>query len=196
MKRCLILLSAAVLCMAGCKQSPSTMNRDFLQLASDRYSVRSFDSTATVSADKIEKILKAGQLAPTAVNSQPQKIYLVQSPEIMAKLKEISPCIYGAPHCFVLCYDDNRVCKRGENGNYGDIDVTIVLTHMVLEAENLGVGTCIVGYFNPERLSEELALPENIHPVLLLPFGYPTSECSPSDRHASRFDLSETVESL
>ncbi len=79
MKRCLILLSAAVLCMAGCKQSPSTMNRDFLQLASGRYSVRSFDSTATVSADKIEKILKAGQLAPTAVNSQPQKLYLVQS---------------------------------------------------------------------------------------------------------------------
>ena len=195
MKRIITLLTAALLCTVGCKQTNSEMKKDFLQLASERYSVRSFDSTA-VNRDLIDKILEAGRLAPTAVNSQPQKIYLVQSPEAMAKMRIVSPCMYGAPHCFVLCYDDARVCRRGENGNYGDIDVTIVLTHMVLEAANLGIGTCIVGYFDPAKLSAELELPENIHPVLLLPFGYPAAGCIPAERHGDRRELSETVECL
>lgn len=195
MKRIIIFLTAALLCTVGCKQTNSEMQKDFLQLASERYSVRSFDSTA-VNRDLIDKILEAGRLAPTAVNSQPQKIYLVQSPEAMAKMRIVSPCMYGAPHCFVLCYDDARVCRRGENGNYGDIDVTIVLTHMVLEAANLGIGTCIVGYFDPAKLSAELELPENIHPVLLLPFGYPAAGCIPAERHGDRRELSETVECL
>lgn len=195
MKRIITLLTAALLCTVGCKQTNSEMQKDFLQLASERYSVRSFDSTA-VNRDLIDKILEAGRLAPTAVNSQPQKIYLVQSPEAMAKMRIVSPCMYGAPHCFVLCYDDARVCRRGENGNYGDIDVTIVLTHMVLEAANLGIGTCIVGYFDPAKLSAELELPENIHPVLLLPFGYPAAGCIPAERHGDRRELSETVECL
>lgn len=195
MKRIIIFLTAALLCTVGCKQTNSEMKKDFLQLASERYSVRSFDSTA-VNRDLIDKILEAGRLAPTAVNSQPQKIYLVQSPEAMAKMRIVSPCMYGAPHCFVLCYDDARVCRRGENGNYGDIDVTIVLTHMVLEAANLGIGTCIVGYFDPAKLSAELELPENIHPVLLLPFGYPAAGCIPAERHGDRRELSETVECL
>lgn len=195
MKRIITLLTAVLLCTVGCKQTNSEMKKDFLQLASERYSVRSFDSTA-VNRDLIDKILEAGRLAPTAVNSQPQKIYLVQSPEAMAKMRIVSPCMYGAPHCFVLCYDDARVCRRGENGNYGDIDVTIVLTHMVLEAANLGIGTCIVGYFDPAKLSAELELPENIHPVLLLPFGYPAAGCIPAERHGDRRELSETVECL
>ncbi len=195
MKRIIIFLTAALLCTVGCKQTNSEMKKDFLQLASERYSVRNFDSTA-VNRDLIDKILEAGRLAPTAVNSQPQKIYLVQSPEAMAKMRIVSPCMYGAPHCFVLCYDDARVCRRGENGNYGDIDVTIVLTHMVLEAANLGIGTCIVGYFGPARLSAELELPENIHPVLLLPFGYPAAGCTPAERHGDRRELSESVECL
>lgn len=195
MKHFPVIISAVLLFMAGCCQTPSTMNRNFLQLASDRYAVRSFDSTA-VSGEIIDKILRAGQLAPTAINSQPQKIYLVQSPEGMEKMRSVSPCMYGAPHCFIVCYDEERVCPRGEVDNYGEIDATIVLTHMVMEATDLGVGTCIVGYFDPEKLSSEFSLPESIHPLLLLPFGYPAEGCVPSERHSSRRSLDETVERL
>lgn len=193
MKR-ITLIAAVLLSMAGCKNQ-TNMNKDFLQLAADRYSVRNFDSTK-VEQDKIDKILRAGQLAPTAINSQPQKIYVATSESVMEKLRKISPCMYGAPHCFVLCYNDDNVCPRGKNGNYGDIDVTIVLTHMALEAADLGVGTCIVGRFNPEELSRELELPANIHPVLLMPFGYPAVGCEPSPRHTSYRSLDETVEYL
>ena len=193
MKRILTLMAAAVLIAAGCAQTPQTMNRDFLQLAADRYSVRSFDTTP-VGQEVIDKILKAGQLAPTAVNSQPQKIYVVRTPEAIAALNEVSPCLYGAPQCFVFCYEDARVCPRGEGDNYGDIDVSIVLTHMALEAADLGVGTCIVGYFDPAKLAEALGLPETEHPVLMMPFGYPTKDCKPGPKHTETLPLEEMVE--
>ena len=193
MKRFLILMTIFALSATGCKQTSQTMNRDFIQLATDRYSVRSFDSTL-VSRELIDKILKAGQLAPTAVNSQPQKIYVVTSPEKIAELNTVSPCLYGAPQCFVFCYDDSAVCPRGEGDNYGDIDVTIVLTHMALEATDLGIGTCIVGYFDPEKLAGVMDLPEGIHPVLLMPFGYASEGCQPSPRHTETRPIEDMVE--
>lgn len=181
--------------IAGISQTKcNAMYKDFLQLAADRYSVRKFDSTRKVEKSLTDKILRAGQLAPTAVNSQPQKIYVVNSPEVMDKLRKISPCMYGAPQCFVFCYNDDNVCRRGKDGNYGDIDVTIVLTHMALEAANLGIGTCIVGYYDPEALIKELELPSNIHPVLLMPFGYEAEGCAPSPKHTEYRSLDETVE--
>lgn len=193
MKR-LILIPVIALCALGCKNTSTTaMNRDFLQLAEDRYSVREFDSKA-VGQDIVDKIINAGMLAPTAVNSQPQKIYVVRSESGMEILRNVSPCMYGAPHCFILCYNDENVCPRGKNDNYGDIDVSIVITHMALEAANLGVGTCIVGYFDPARLSQEFGLPDNIHPVLLMPFGYPSKDCKPSERHSECRSLDEVVE--
>ena len=195
MKKSLMFL-AALLLFAGCKSNEQTvMNKDFLTLATERYSVRSFSPTP-VSQDNIDLIIKAGQIAPTAVNSQPQMVYVAKSEDVMAKLNEVSPCIYGAPHCFVFCYNDENVAQRGENGNYGDIDVTIVLTHMMLEAANLGIGTCIVGYYDAAKLTEALELPENMHPVLLMPFGYPSEISEPSEKHSSYRNFEETVKYL
>lgn len=193
MKRFLLLPFLAIITFTGCgPKSEQIMNKDFLDLAHERFSVRKFADTP-VSGETIDKIIEAGRIAPTAVNSQPQKIFVVKTPEIMTKLNKVSPCIYGAPQCFVFCYDNDNVCKRGENGNYGEIDVTIVLTHMMLEAANLGVGTCIVGYFDPQALMEELGLPDNLTPVLLMPFGYAAPDCEPSPRHTDFRPLEETV---
>lgn len=194
MKHLVIAIAAAVL-VCGCAQTTKTMSTDFLQLATERYSVRSFSSTP-VEQDVIDLILRAGQVAPTAVNSQPQKIYVVRSAANMEKLNSLSPCIYGAPQCFIFCFSDDTVVPRGKNGNYGEIDVTIVLTHMMLEAANLGVGTCPVGYFDQEKLKAEFGLAESEHPILIMPFGYASTDSQPSDRHSSYRPLTETVEYL
>ncbi len=196
-KTLLSLLSAAMIVMTGgcCNtnsQNNTQMNADFLELAAGRYSVRRF-SDKPVEQDVIDKIMEAGKLAPTAVNSQPQMIYLLQSKEAMEIANRLSPCIYGAPQAFLMCYDDNRVCKRDE-GNYGDIDCSIVLTHMMLEAYNLGVGTCLVGRFNPDESVSELGLPENMHPVLLMPFGYAAEDAVPSPRHSEYRAMEEMFE--
>lgn len=69
---------------------------DFLQLATERYSVRSF-SDRSIEPEVMEKILKAGQLAPTAVNYQPQKIYILKSKEALATIRSLTRFTYGAP---------------------------------------------------------------------------------------------------
>lgn len=198
MKKLTLIVTLALLAFAGCGQNSEQtkseeMNKDFMELAAGRYSVRHF-SEQPVEQEKIEKILEAGKLAPTAVNSQPQMIYVLQSEEAIEKANRLSRCIYGAPQVFLICYDDSRVCRRGADGNYGDIDCTIVLTHMMLEAYNLGIGTCMVGMFSPEEAKQVLGLPENIHPVLLMPFGYPAEDAAPSPRHTEYRSMDETVQ--
>lgn len=196
MKRLTIFAVAALIltACAGPKQIDS-MSKDFLTLATERYSVRHFSGTQ-VDRETIDYIIQAGRVAPTAVNSQPQMVYVATSPEVMEKLGTVSPCIYGAPHCFIFCCNTNNVCKRGENGDYGDIDVTIVLTHMMLAAAEKGVGTCCVGYFNPEKLMSELDLPANVRPILLMPFGYAAEDAAPSPRHSEYRPIEETVKFL
>lgn len=199
MKRIIILTAAMLsLLISGCKQpqtDATTMNKDFMDLALERYSVRSF-TDEQVPQEIIDKIIEAGKVAPTAVNSQPQMIYVIKSPEAMAKLNEQSRCIYGAPHAFLVCYNELNACKRGEYGTYGEIDATIVLTHMTLEAANLGIGTCIVGMFDQKEIAKAFDLPSYIKPVLLLPFGYPAEDAAPSPRHTEYRPLEETVNYL
>lgn len=206
MKKILLTLSVAALAFGlnSCFRTRThqtititteSMGKDFLELAAGRYSVRKF-SDKPVEQEIIDKILEAGKLAPTAVNSQPQMIYVMKSAEAIEKANKLSPCIFGAPQVFMICYDDNRVCQRGANDNYGDIDCTIVLTHMMLEAYNLGIGTCMVGMFSPEEARQVLDLPDNIHPILLMPFGYPAEDAKPSPRHSEYRPLEETVQFL
>ena len=202
MKKIFTLTLALVLAIAftisSCtnKKSENNMKKtSFLTLATERYSVRHFSDTP-VPQELIDSILEAAKLAPTAVNSQPQMIYLLRSKEAIEKANRISPCIYGAPQVFLVCYDDNRVCQRGDSDNYGDIDCSIVITHMLLEAKDLGLGSCPVGYFNPDDAIREFDLPENIHPVLLIPFGYPADDAAPSERHAQYRDMAEMVKEL
>ena len=189
-----VLAIALCACNTSKEETPVIMNKDFMQLAADRYSVRHFTSQP-VEQDKINLILEAGKLAPTAVNSQPQKIYVIRSAEALAKANAISPCIYGAPHVFLICYDDSHVCPRG-TGTYGEIDCSIVITHMMLEAANLGIGTCPVGYFQPDEVIKTFGLPEGIHPVLLMPFGYAADDAAPSEMHTTFRPMDEMVEYL
>ena len=123
MKKFELILAAAMLIFSSascCRQTEQTMSKDFLDLAKDRYSVRKFSDTP-VEQEKIDKIIEAGRVAPTAVNSQPQMIYVAKSPEAIEKLNKLSGCIYGAPQVFIYCYNDETVCKKGEYDNYGDI---------------------------------------------------------------------------
>jgi len=194
----LVLFIASAIALVSCAPKSENISegqcqtRDFLTLAHDRYSVRKFADTP-IEQEKVVKILEAGRIAPTAVNSQPQMIYVAQSEEAMAKLNEVSPCIYGAPQCFILCYNDETVCKRGEFDNYGQIDGTIVFTHMMMEATELGLGTCLVGYFDEAKLVEAFNIPSNMHPVLLMPFGYAAEDSAPSPKHTDYRPVEETI---
>ena len=167
--------------------------KDFLTLAKARYSVRAYQDTP-VEAEKIERILEAGKLAPTAKNNQPQKIYVVQSEEKRKALAEITPCTFGAPLVFVIAYDDTRSAKDliYDGYDFGTMDASIVCTHMMLEAAEQGLGSCWVGRFTEAEVKECLGLGEHICVRALLPVGYATGSAVPSERHTQYRD--DTVE--
>jgi nitroreductase len=168
------------------------MNYDDLILT--RYSVRSY-SDRPVEQDKLSKILEAGSIAPTAGNRQPQRIVVIQNEDAHIKIKQCTPCHFNAPLLLLVCYD-----KSVENNNhygdkrpYGQVDVSIVLTYMMLEAHNLGLGTVWVGLFNPALLREYFKIPAHYEILGLMPIGYPSHQAKPSKMHIEKFHIEHTV---
>ncbi len=169
---------------------------DFLQLAADRYSVRSF-SDHPIEPEKMEKILKAGQLAPTAVNFQPQKIYILKSKNAIKKIRSLTRFAYDAPVVLLLCADISRVWKSPVEQGYdtGEMDVSIVCTYMMLEAWELGIGSVWVRGFDTRQVAKAFDLPENIKPICLLPIGYPSETSVPYTKWHNTFrPLNELAE--
>lgn len=166
---------------------------EFLELATSRYSVRDF-SPKPVEEEKIGKILEAAKVAPTAVNFQPQKLYVIKSPAAIERLAAIRP-LFGAPMAVIVCYDDTISWKNSRDGGHdsGEVDSAIVCTHMMLQAWELGIGSCWIGAFSPAAVSEAFGIPANEHPVAILPLGYPAEGCKPSDRHAAYRDGGEWI---
>ena len=171
---------------------------DFLELAADRYSVRSY-SDRPIEPEKMERILKAGQLAPTAVNFQPQKIYVLKSPEAIGKIRSLTRFAYDAPVVLLVCADKTKVWRSPSEHGYdtGEMDASIVCTHMMLEAWALGIGSVWVRGFDSRQVAKVFDLPEQVQPICLLPIGYPSDESVPYEEWHSTFrPLSETVEEL
>ncbi|SDC69040.1 MULTISPECIES: nitroreductase family protein [unclassified Candidatus Frackibacter] len=166
---------------------------DFLQLAKERYSVREYESKK-VEEEKLLKILEAGRVAPTATNSQPQRLIVVQKEEGLNKIKKGAK-IYDAPLAIIVCSDHGHTWKRPFDGmNTAHIDASIVTDHMMLQATQLGLGTVWICYFEPEVIKEEFNIPENIEPVNILAIGYAAGEAASPDRHnTDRKPLEETV---
>ena len=164
----------------------------FSQLVKQRYSVRKYASRP-VEPEKLAAILEAGRLAPTAVNYQPQRILVVQG-EDLEKMKGCTLCLYGQPLVLVVCYDKNESWKSRSGREIGDVDCGIVLTQMMYQAEDLGIGSLIVGIYKETLLRERFSIPGNLEIVALLMLGYATEDCEPHPQfHASRKPLEETV---
>ena len=150
------------------------------EIITERYSVRSF-SDEKVEPEKINEILKAAQLAPTAVNYQPQQIYALKSKEALEKINMLSPSIYNASTVFLICSNENETWKSSTEIGYttGEMDASIVCTFMMLKAWDIGIGSLWVRLFDSYEVSRAFNLPDYIKPRCLLPIGYPTEDCKP-----------------
>lgn len=170
---------------------------EFLELAKNRFSVRSYEERQ-VEQEKIDKILEAAKVAPTAKNLQPQKIYILKSEEAVNKIRQISRCAYNAPMVFLICANEDESWKSPyvENYNSGEMDASIVTTHMMLEASELGLGSVWVKLFDPIEVIKAFDLPANIKPICLLPVGYPAINAQPSAQHTSCKEIQEFVTEL
>lgn len=166
----------------------------FLDLAKERYSVRKF-SDKPVEQEKLDLILEAGRIAPTAHNNQPQRILVLQGKEAMERLEPCTPYRFGQTLSLLVCYDKTASWKREEfdKADAGETDASIVTTHMMLQGQELGIGSTWVGHFDPQAVRETFDLPPHIVPVVLLMMGYPREDARPSRLHESRLEKEKTI---
>lgn len=167
---------------------------DFLKLAKDRYSCKKYNPDKKVPQELLDKILRAGQLAPTAKNSQPQHIYVMQSEDALQLVDSLTPCRYGAPVVLVVTYDQQQEFNYpGDKYSSGAEDASIVATHMMLAAAAEGVDSCWLNFFDPDKAAEAMKLPENEKVVLLLDIGYAADGVRPTPMHEKTKSIEELV---
>jgi len=163
---------------------------EFTELIKARYSVRAYRPDP-VPVDKLNRILEAARLAPTAANRQPFRLLVIKTRGREEELKRL----YGrdwfirAPLIIGIVAMPEAAWKRRDGKNYADVDATIAMDHLILAAANEGLGTCWIGAFDPAVAREIFGLPTNVEPVAFTPLGYPADSPSPKKRK----DLSEIL---
>ena len=149
---------------------------EFYDLIRTRESIRDYDPDKPVSKAVLTRILDAGRLAPSAANRQPWTFVVVSSEE---KLKEVRACYHRewfkqAPHILVVVGNKSESWVRGYDGyNSIETDLAITMDHLILAAENEGVGTCWIIAYDYDTLAKAIGLKENEVIYCITPLGYP-----------------------
>ena len=162
---------------------------ELMQAIQDRRSVRAYQPRP-VEREKIERVLEAARLAPSARNRQAWSFYVVQD---AAKRKAIQEAANGAaflgeaPVILVACGIQPAVMACGQRTD--SVDLSIAMSFAILEAYEQGLGTCWMGAFDAQQVKKALSLPEDTDAVMITPLGYPAEQPAPRPRKA----LSEIV---
>jgi nitroreductase len=163
---------------------------EFSDLIRKRYSVRGYKPDP-VEDEKLERVLEAMRLAPTATNNQAFQFLVVHTAGREEELRRIYKQRWFTDAPVVICASgipaENWVRKDGKN--YNDVDVAIAMDHLILAATNEGLGTCWIGAFDAQAAKEVLGLPEGVEPIVFTPLGYPDAE----PKAKKRKELSELV---
>jgi nitroreductase len=156
---------------------------DFQELISKRYSVRAYKSDP-VPEDKLQQVLDAARLAPTAHNYQPFQLIVLRTAGRAAELKRIyeRDWLSQAPVIVVVCAVYEGAWLRMDNKNYAEVDATIAMDHLIMAATDLGLGTCWIAAFNPQELRALLKLPAGVEPIALTPIGYAANQLKEKKR--------------
>jgi len=147
---------------------------DFIELVTNRESIRSYDSQRPLSQEVLTQILEAGRLAPSAANRQPWRFIVVSSEAKLAEIRTVytRPWFSDAPHVLVIVGNKEQSWKRNDGYNSIETDLTIAADHLILAAESLGVSTCWIGNFDYVRLRLVLELNNDEVVFALTPLGY------------------------
>ena len=165
----------------------------FNTLAAARYSVRQFKDKP-VEKEKRASILRAGQIAPTAGNRQPHRILVIHQESGLKKVDACTPYRFNAPLALLVAYDKRRPWTRQYDGQRsGEVDASIVTTHMMLQAAGIGLGSTWVMSFDPQKTASLFKLPDTLIPLAFLVIGYPDDNAAPAEQHGQRLALDEIV---
>jgi nitroreductase len=149
-----------------------------------RRSVRRY-KTDPVEENKLQRILEAGRLSPSAVNKQPWHFIVVRDPSVRESLRASygQSWFVNAPLIIVVCANPSNAWVRRDGEEYWKVDAAIALQDMILCATEEGLGTCWIGAFNEEPARRVLKIPEKMRIVAMTPLGYAEQSKAPvSDR--------------
>ena len=165
---------------------------EFTNVIKERFAVRKFNDKE-IEQEKLDMILEAWRIAPTAKNIQPIKIYVIKSKEWLSKIDKASPCRYWASTVLLVCWDKETAFSKRKRSTY-EMDSCIVATHMMLEATNQWLWNIWIELFDEKVLRDEFNIPEHLEPICLLPIWYIAEDCPMNPNHTNRKDINEIVE--
>jgi len=144
-----------------------------LEAIRKRYSCRAYQQKA-VEPDKLDMILEAARLAPSARNMQDWRFVVVTDSRIRSRVAATTnrPDVFAKAGAIIAaCSNSDYIMRCGQA--IGPIDVAIALEHICLQATDLGLGTCWIGSFDPEKVRQILGIPDDIAVIELMTVGYP-----------------------
>jgi len=162
-----------------------------IEAIKERCSVRAYEDSE-VEEEKLKTLLECARLAPSAANLQEWRIIVVRDKKMrgeLAKAANNQAFVAQAPVVLVFCAETEHHTMRCGEKSY-PIDVAIAVDHVTLAAVELGLGTCWIGAFYPEKVRPLLSIPGSVPIVSLLTLGYPA--CG-STRPKNRLPLEEIV---
>ena len=165
---------------------------DFKTLSQERYSVRSYSSEPVTDA-QLDYILECARLAPSAVNLQPWKMYVMTSDADRDMLQQCykRDWLSQAPMYILMTVQHDVEWVRRDGKRHGDIDIAIATEHICLAAAEQGLGSCWVCNFDAQKCHELFQLPETEEPLVIIPIGHPAEGSEPSPKN--RKPLEEIV---
>ena len=145
---------------------------DTFEVIKGRRSIRSFRDV-DIGKEKVRKLLKAANWAPSGGNNPEWKIYPVNE-ELVKKVDKFSPGLYGEPPVvLVICLDEEDSGEGKYSKTVSYMDIGIVAQNICLQATSMDLGTCIVRSFNKKAIKKILDLPSNLSPELMVSIGVP-----------------------
>ncbi len=159
---------------------------NFYELAKKRYSCRKF-SDRTVERERLDQIVAAANAAPTSVNQQPFRIFLMDTPEAKEKVVASTNYSYGANTFLIFGFraEDGWV-RDYDDRNFAEVDAAIAATHALLEITDVGLATTWVGHFDAPRLKKQFPEMAEYELIALFPIGYPAEDDRPNPTHDRR----------
>ena len=170
----------------------------FADLTKSRYSCRHYEDRA-VEPEKIAAILEAGRIAPSACNKHPTRVLVCDTPELRERASAVTGrygrdgSVFGAPLVLIVCEQvDTAWVREYDLMSSANIDTSIVVDQMMMQAEDLGLHTCWVCHFDPREVIDAFGLPSDLYPIHMLTVGYASDEIDePEKREARCIPMSE-----
>ena len=129
--------------------------------------------------EKLERILEAARLAPSAMNRQPYQLFIVTNKEILSKINSICNQYWKAPVMMVMVSIPKEAWVRDDGEEYWKADAAIAMHQVSLAAYAEGLGTCWIAAFKEKEVKEILGIDSDSRVAFLSPLGYPAENKGP-----------------